>query len=116
MWGCIWGPQWPKRWDPNLGCSVVPKGRTPNSCGVGIPNDPTDGSRTRGALGSPMAKLMDPKAAVHWDPQCPHRWIPNPWCFGVPYVPLDGSQTRGALGSPVVKPMDPKPMVCWDPQ
>ena len=62
MWG--WDPHRPKQWDPNLGCSVVPKGRTPNSCGVGNPKDQRGGSQTHVGLGSPMAKAMGPQHGV----------------------------------------------------
>ena len=95
MWG--WDPQWPKQWEPNLGCSVVPKGRTPNSLCIGIPNGQSNGSQTWGALwfrragpqthvglGTPMAKGVDPKVMWGWDPQWPKQWDPNLGCSVVP--------------------------------
>ena len=100
MWG--WEPQRPQGW-------------TPNSLCIGIPNDPSDGSRTRRELGSPITQQMDPDPVVYWDLQWSHQWIPNPWCVGVPYDPTDESHTHGALGSPMSKWMDPKPVVQWDP-
>ena len=117
MCGCTWGPQWPKQWDPNLGCSVVLMGRTPNSCRVG----------------NPKTKGVDPKFTVHWDPQWPKQWDPNLGCsvvskgrtpnscgvgnpngqsngtptWGVPGSIMARSQTWGVLGSPLTPWMDP---------
>ena len=89
-----WDPQWPNPWIPNPWC-------------IGIPNGQTNGSQTRGVLGSPMTPQMDPKPVVHWDPQCPNCWIPNLRCIGIPIDPTDESRTHGASGSPMAKPMDP---------
>ena len=96
MWG--WEPQWPKGW-------------TPKSCGVGIPNGQSDGSQAWGALwfvraapqthvglGTPMAKGVGPKMMWGWDPQWPKQWEPNLGCC----VVLKGS--------------DPKLMWGWEPQ
>ena len=115
MWG--WDPQWPKQWDPNLGCSVVPKGRTPNSCGVGIPNGQSDGTPTWGVPRSIMARSQT--WGVLGSPLTP--WM-DPHCIGICNVGVH-------LGSPMAKAMgaklgvlcgsegpDPKLMWGWEPQ
>ena len=124
MWG--WEPQRPKGW-------------TPNSLCIGIPNGQSNGSQSWGALwfrrarpqnhiglGSPMAKAMgthlgvlcgpegpDPKLMCGWDPHRPKGWSPNSRGVGVPNGQSNGSPTWGALWFLRV---DPKLMWGWDPQ
>ena len=76
-----WDPQWPKQWDPKLGCSVVPKIRPQNDVG----------------LGTPKTKGMDPKVMGCGGPQWPKQWEPDLGCF---VVSKGWTQTHVGLGSP----------------
>ena len=115
-----------------------PKGWTPNSACIGIPNGQSNGTPTWGA---PWFLRSDPKMMWGWEPQRPKGWIPKSQGAGVPNGQSNGSQSWGALwflragpqthvglGSPMAKAMgaklgvsrgpswpDPKLGVCWDP-
>lgn len=59
-----------------------------------------------------MAKWMNPKLTVCWDPpQWPNQWIPNLWCSVIPNGQIPNSwsvRIHTALPSVMAKRMDPK--------